>query len=86
MDFDALQHLDDLLSGRRKPANLQDTVDLRRAEFARAEPMFTRGFWLRRAADLMAAGFSKAEGDEIIAEVRKRVEAVNLAEEHVRAA
>lgn len=80
-DIAAAERLDDLLLGRRAAETLQDRIDLRRASRQRAEAPFSPAFWARRVADLSAAGFSTGQAETIVAEVRKRVEAVDTTTE-----
>lgn len=69
-----LERLDALLDGRREPETLQDSLDLARVERERAAPPFDPGFWLARAAELIAAGFSAQQAARLIDEVRGRVD------------
>jgi len=77
-DVDAVERLDALLDGRRPAETLQDRVDLKRARRERAEPPFSLAFWAMRARDLTRSGFPAEQANLIVAEVRKRVEAINI--------
>ncbi|MGU3389836.1 hypothetical protein [Sphingomonas sp. M1A8_2b] len=77
-EVEAIERLDDLASGRRLPDTLQDRMDLKRIERERSEPPFSAAFWASRGADLMRSGFDANTSSQIIAEVRRRVEAVNI--------
>lgn len=75
--LDRIERLDELLDGRRQPENLQDRLDLARAERERATAPFDPAFWLARAAELMAAGFAPQQAARLVDEVRSRMDPNN---------
>lgn len=75
-----LEQLEALLSGIRQPETLQDRLDLARAQQERDAAPFDPCFWLARAAELMAAGFTPQQATQIVDEVRNRVDPARDAE------
>ena len=73
-DVERLEQLDALIDGRRPPENLQDRLDLERAERERSADPFDPTFWLTRTAELMRAGFAPQQAASLIKEIRGRVE------------
>ena len=72
--LERVDRLDALLDGRREPENLQDRLDVARAERARAAAPFDAAFWLARTAELMAAGFTAPDAARLVGDVRDRVD------------
>jgi hypothetical protein len=80
LDTKRLERLEELLSGTRPPATLQDRLDVAAAEAERTSPPFCPSFWSARTADLIGAGFDAAEARQLLDDVRARVEVTPEAE------